>query len=472
MNYLTLEFTFLSLFINIFGYELNYYRIKILDSKINSLMELAKLKTVGIIITNSNKTIYQNIYGETDKVNTKSSFVLGSVSKTFTALALLYLNIPLNTTLDKFDLKDYINEEDSKEITVSELLNHSSGLDSFSSRRISKKGNFSYSNYGYALLGKIIEKESKKSYHEYLNETIFKPLNMINSYAKYHSDIIDSYDFLLGIRTKYPNLKAEIGNGFYIPAGYISSSIEDMGNYLRFYLNKSEQNQKFFKKMTNSNLPISYNINYGMGMIIEKKNGKIKYYHEGIITSFLSRLVIYPELDVGIFIVTNTRDSICPGLGTEFFNNIENFLIFDSLNAIDNSSFFYYHFTWDILFIFILIPPLIYLIFTLKRKIKTRKYFWFKGIKGKIFFGVDLFILIIAPISLIIIFYTADKNFTKKIEMTRDYQIAIFTTSSLLFLTFLIKLGYVFLYNYLSAKYDLGSNKIIEEPDVDYLGIQ
>ena len=472
MKYLPLEITFLSLFINIFGYELSSNRIKILDSTINSLMDLAKLKTVGLIITNSNKTIYQNIYGETNKINTKSIFALGSVSKSFTALALLHLNISLDKTLDKFDLKDYINEEDSKEITVSELLNHSSGLDSFSSRRISKKGNFSYSNYGYALLGKIIEKESKKSYHEYLNETIFKPLNMINSYAKYHSDIIDSYDFLLGIRTKYPNLKAEIGNGFYIPAGYISSSIEDMGNYLRFYLNKSEENQKYFKKMTNNNLPISYNINYGMGMIIEKKNGKIIYYHEGIITSFLSRLVIYPELDVGIFIVTNTRDSICPGLGTEFFNNIENFLIFDSLNAIDNSSFFYYHFTYDILFLFIITPPLIYLIITVYRKIKARKYFWFKGIKGKIFFGVDLFILILAPISLIIIFYTADKNFTKKIEMTRDYQIAIFTTSSILFLTFLIKLGYVFLYNYLSAKYDLGSNKIIEEPDVDYLGIQ
>ena len=446
MKYLPLEITFLSLFINIFGYELSSNRIKILDSTINSLMDLAKLKTVGLIITNSNKTIYQNIYGETDKINTKSIFALGSVSKSFTALALLHLNISLDKTLDKFDLKDYINEEDSKEITVSELLNHSSGLDSFSSRRISKRGNFSYSNYGYALLGKIIEKESKKSYHEYLNETIFKPLNMINSYAKYHSDIIDSYDFLLGIRTKYPNLKTEIGNGFYIPAGYISSSIEDMGNYLRFYLNKSEENQKYFKKMKYLPLEITF------------------------LSLFIN--ILYPELDVGIFIVTNTRDSICPGLGTEFFNNIENFLIFDSLNAIDNSSFFYYHFTYDILFLFIITPPLIYLIITVYRKIKARKYFWFKGIKGKIFFGVDLFILIIAPISLIIIFYTADKNFTKKIEMTRDYQIAIFTTSSILFLTFLIKLGYVFLYNYLSAKYDLGSNKIIEEPDVDYLGIQ
>ena len=473
MNYLTLEFTFLSLFINIFGYELNSDRIKILDSTINSLMELAKLKTVGIIITNSNKTIYQNIYGETDKVNTKSSFVLGSVSKTFTALALLYLNIPLNITLDKFDLKDYIKEKDAKDITISELLNHSSGLNSFSSSIISKRGTFSYSNYGYALLGKIIEKESKKSYHDYLDEKIFKPLNMTNTHAKYHKDIIDSYDFLLGFRTKYPNIKSEFGDGFYIPAGYITSSIEDMGNYLRFYLNKSDANQKYVSKMTNSNLTVSYNINYGIGMIIEKRNEKIRYYHEGIIASFLSRLVLYPELDVGIFIFTNTRDSLCPGLGNEFFNNIENFLIFDSISGINNSSFFYYHFTWDILFIFILTPPLIYLIFTLKRKIKTRKYFWFKGIKGKIYFGIDLFILVIAPIIIIIIFYTADPNLKKKIEMTRDYQFIIFTTSSILFLTFVIKLGYIFFYNWLLSKYNLGgSNEKIEDLDIDFFNLE
>ena len=58
-------------------------------------MKLAKLKTLGFIITNSNDTIYQNIYGEIDKATPKSPFILGSVSKSFTALAFLHLNISL-----------------------------------------------------------------------------------------------------------------------------------------------------------------------------------------------------------------------------------------------------------------------------------------------------------------------------------------------------------------------------------------
>ena len=471
MNYFIFLIFLISLFINSINYELSQDRIKKLDEIINSLMKLAKLKTVGFIITNSTNTIYQNIYGEIDKVTTKSPFILGSVSKSFTALGLLNLNISLNQTLNKYDLNDYINEKDAKDITISELLNHSSGLDSFSSHCIYNKGYFNYSNYGFALLGKIIEKESNKKYEDYMSETIFKPLKMINTHASYHPDIIDSYDFFLGFRTKYRNIESEIGDGFYVPAGFISSSVEDMGNYLRFYLNKSEENQKYVKQMTEGNFSIGYNINYGMGMVIQKKNGQTIYHHNGDTNSFSSKLVIYPELDIGFFIVTNTRDSLCLGPREEFFEAIENYLILDSFDGLDNSSFFFNHFTYDIIFLFIIAIPLTYLIITIIRKIKLKKYSWFIGIKGKIIFGFDLFILVIAPIVFIIIFYTVNPTIKMAIDMIRDLKFIIFAPSSILFFIFLIKLGYFFAYNKLFNKYDL-SNRNIENMDLDYIGVE
>ena len=471
MNYFIFLIFLISLFINSINYELSQDRIKKLDEIINSLMKLAKLKTVGFIITNSTNTIYQNIYGEIDKVTTKSPFILGSVSKSFTALGLLNLNISLNQTLNKYDLNDYINEKDAKDITISELLNHSSGLDSFSSHRIYNKGYFNYSNYGFALLGKIIEKESNKKYEDYMSETIFKPLKMINTHASYHPDIIDSYDFFLGFRTKYRNIESEIGDGFYVPAGFISSSVEDMGNYLRFYLNKSEENQKYVKQMTETNFSVGYNLNYGMGMIIQKKNGQTIYHHNGDTNSFSSKLVIYPELDIGFFLVTNTRDSLCLGPREEFFEAIENYLILDSFDGLDNSSFFFNHFTYDIIFLFIIAIPLTYLIITIIRKIKLKKYLWFIGIKGKIIFGFDLFILVIAPIVFIIIFYTVNPTIKMAIDMIRDLKFIIFAPSSILFFIFLIKLGYFFAYNKLFNKYDL-SNGNIENTDLDYIGVE
>ncbi len=471
MNYFIFLIFLISLFINSINYELSQDRIKKLDEIINSLMKLAKLKTVGFIITNSNKTIYQNIYGEIDKVTTKSPFILGSVSKSFTALGLLNLNISLNQTLNNYDLNDYINEKDAKDITISELLNHSSGLDSFSSHRIYNKGYFNYSNYGFALLGKIIEKESNKKYEDYMSETIFKPLKMINTHASYHPDIIDSYDFFLGFRTKYRNIESEIGDGFYVPAGFISSSVEDMGNYLRFYLNKSEENQKYVKQMTEGNFSVGYNINYGMGMVIQKKNGQTIYHHNGDTNSFSSKLVIYPELDIGFFLVTNTRDSLCLGPREEFFEAIENYLILDSFDGLDNSSFFFNHFTYDIIFLFIIAIPLTYLIITIIRKIKLKKYSWFIGIKGKIIFGFDLLILVIAPIVFIIIFYTVNPTIKMAIDMIRDLKFIIFAPSSILFFIFLIKLGYFVAYNKLFNKYDL-SNRNIENMDLDYIGVE
>ena len=198
MDYFTFIFLLISLFNFSLSYELSEERIKKLDEILNSQMKAAKLKTVGFIITNSTHTIFQKIYGDTEKVNTKTPFILGSVSKSFTALALLKLNIPLNQTLDKFDLKDYIKDEIAKEITISELLNHTSGLASFSPNRVYEKGYFNYSNYGFALLGKIIEKKSGKNYNDYMNETIFKPLEMVNSHTKYNEDIVGSYDNFLG----------------------------------------------------------------------------------------------------------------------------------------------------------------------------------------------------------------------------------------------------------------------------------
>ena len=158
------------------------------------------------------------------------------------------------------------------------------------------------------------------------------------------------------------------------------------------------------------------------------------------------------------------------GPSNEFFKNIEDYLIYDSYDGIDNSSFFYHHFTYDILYLFIISIPLIYLIITIIRKIKLKKYLWFFGIKGKILFGIDLFLLIIAPLIVIILSYTFDPTLRIIIDMIKDIKLIIFAPSSILFFIFLIKLVYFFAYNKFSEKYDL-NNKKIENMDLDYMGV-
>ena len=80
-----------------------------------------------------------------------------------------------------------------------------------------------------------LEKESNLNYNDFIKEKIFKPLDMVNSHSKYNSDIVHSYDNFFGFPVKFGGIESEIGDGFYVPAGFISSSIDDMEKYIRFY---------------------------------------------------------------------------------------------------------------------------------------------------------------------------------------------------------------------------------------------
>ena len=119
-------FLFLQFCILISAFTLDKINQTELENVIKVQMERARMPTLGIIITNKNKTLYQKIFGENTKANNQTPFILGSVSKSFTALAILKSNVLLNDTLDKYDLGDYIKKELSKNITISELLNHTS----------------------------------------------------------------------------------------------------------------------------------------------------------------------------------------------------------------------------------------------------------------------------------------------------------------------------------------------------------
>ena len=112
-------YIFFSLFIFIFSRTLELARI---DKLIEERLKSVKLDKFGIIIVNSSSIIHQKVWGE--GITTKSHFPIASVTKSFTALGLLKLNISLNQTIDKFNLGEYIDNDLAKQITVEDLLTH------------------------------------------------------------------------------------------------------------------------------------------------------------------------------------------------------------------------------------------------------------------------------------------------------------------------------------------------------------
>ena len=423
-----------------------------LEQLIEKQKKLAKMHTVGIIITNNETTLYQNIFSEDNKVTNQTPFILGSISKSFTALSILKLKnftTLVNQTLDNFDLGKYLDKELLKNITVGELLNHTSGLDSFNPKQVSAKGKFSYSNYGYSLLGKIIEKVSNMKYSKYVEENIFKPLGMNNTRAEYNENIIQSYDYFLGFRTKYNSLKSEMNqkDGFFIPAGFISSSIEDMGKYLRFYLDK--KNADYVSKMTVCSVEEKDNVYYGMGIHVINQSDNIIYHHNGGTSSFLSDFYIYPTLNVAFLVLTNTNDLLCMGPSFKFVIALQNFLMYNANNeydGVDSSIFFFLHFTYDFIFLFIISIPITYLVITIVRRIKRKKYTWFNDIKGIIIFVFDVLVLFILPIIILIYCFGNDANLKFITTNVKDLFFTIITVCVALWLNFIIKIVYLILY--------------------------
>ncbi|WP_275152588.1 serine hydrolase domain-containing protein [Elizabethkingia meningoseptica] len=107
------------------------------------------------------------------KIDSNTIFAIGSVSKQFTAALVLLqqeqgklkLTDKVSEYLPEFRIKEYEN------ISISQLLNHTSGLNIMGNRLMFKSGtDFYYSNDGFNALGKIVEKVSGKSYDQNVTE--------------------------------------------------------------------------------------------------------------------------------------------------------------------------------------------------------------------------------------------------------------------------------------------------------------
>jgi D-alanyl-D-alanine carboxypeptidase len=162
------------------------------------------------LIAKNGKTVFANAYGLADREkktpNTlKTRFRLGSMNKMFTAVATLQLvqsgKLDLKAPFGNY-LTDYPNKDVASKVTIEQLLSHTGGTGDifgpeFNKNRLQLKtlqdyvklyGNrgpefaagsrWQYSNYGFLLLGVLIEKVSGQSYYDYVRDHIFKPAGM------------------------------------------------------------------------------------------------------------------------------------------------------------------------------------------------------------------------------------------------------------------------------------------------------
>ena len=390
-----------------------------IDKELSENVKKYHLPGMAVIEVDDNGILFQKTYGNVQNVD--QVFLIGSLSKSFTAAAVMQLVEKGNVDLDA-PVSEYIDCEkwfahgsDYKRITVKNLLNQTSGIKTYAKMGSLKStgdyGKYVYANSNYGLLGLIIESVSGLSYEDYIKENIFNPLGMTHSYASLNDgakkELVPGYKNYFGFWVPsppdYPD-KIKSGQWTNVPGGYIVSSAGDMGKYLAMYLKNGENvlTKDSVRKMFFDNVPEddedSY---YGMGWeCIKNEYGVWIMRHTGLVENYCAFMYVNPAQNKAGAVLVNMNDYLVDNM---FLENIIAPL-FDQKAEDKSKMFFILHSIIDLVFLALIFFAL-YPVITLK-KWKNKKKNIFIDILRHLVFPLILLIpvQIIAPLFVIRMF--------------------------------------------------------------------
>ena len=295
-----------------------------IDSQLKKEIKELHIPGMAIAIVDYKEVLFSETYGNCDNLDTP--FIIGSLSKSFTALAVMQLveeeKVDLDTAIsDYIDTSAYfINASDGDRITIRQLLNQTSGLGTyqrFGNAKITESyGQHQYANINYGLLGEIIETVSGVSYSEYMDKNIFSPLSMSHTAATLiqskENGLITGYRNYFGLpiagEPDYPDKYSWST----VPAGYLSSSVSDMTKYLQMYLNGGMGivNQNSLNAMLYDNVYVDGDspYYYGMGWTLTEEYTEPVLGHSGLVENYMSNMFLLPESGLGIIFLINMND--------------------------------------------------------------------------------------------------------------------------------------------------------------------
>lgn len=308
-------------------------------------------KTPGLSagIVYKGRLLYKHGFGFADvtkkqKADSATLYRIASISKTFTAVSIMQLVQSGKLRLDD-KITDHLSwfkaendKSDAAYITIRQLLSHTAGLlrDGDTPHWITGKfpkdikktftpdafvienlAGFKYTNYGYSILGLIVEKASGMPYAEYVRRHILKPLGMSQSYSDYE-------DGVTGLATGYgrevPGEKAKTFPHYktnaYTPATGFISSVDDLAKYAAAFSLNEKGPGKILSHASKREMMHPYSDmdkegkdRYGLGLDVLKIKGRTIIGHSGGFQGFTTGMAFDPRNDLGVIVLTNAVGS-------------------------------------------------------------------------------------------------------------------------------------------------------------------
>jgi CubicO group peptidase (beta-lactamase class C family) len=327
------------------------------DANVEDMLGRWEVPGLAVAVVKDDEVIYMGGFGYRDiekglVVTPETLFAIGSVSKPFTALSVGMLvdegkldwDAPVIEYLPDFRLYD---EYATLHATPRDLLAHRTGLPGhymmiaatpFSRDEIygrlryleptaELRETYQYNNLMYMTSGYLVGRITRGTWEEFIAERVFEPLGMKRS--TFRGEGVAGLD---NVALPYEKRRGELAavpfpaKAVAAPAGGIVSSVQEMTEWLKLYLNNGRLDGRqlvspaVLKEMHTPQMPIRYTPDdlpgpleaYGLGWTIRPYRGHYFVHHGGWIDGFVSWVSMMPSDNIGVVVLSNRGHQLLP----------------------------------------------------------------------------------------------------------------------------------------------------------------
>ncbi len=313
------------------------------DDYIKPQMEAHRIPGIALRIVQDGKVTKTGTYGLANlelnvPVRPETVFEIGSITKQFTAAGILLLAQDGKLSVEDRISKHLKNTPGAwTNITIRHLLSHTSGIKSYTglngfefTRHLTREQfiraisayplefqpgeSWKYCNTGFNLLGFIIENVSGQNYWDFMNERVFRRLEMTATRDRRPGAIIPNraagYE-----QTNHVWINRDYDITDVFSAGAIVSTVEDLTKWnaaldCEAILNASGKEQMWTPVKLNNGKPTKY----GFGWFIDTMDGHRNIYHGGATSGFSASIQRFPDDKLAVILLSNTDEQIATTL--------------------------------------------------------------------------------------------------------------------------------------------------------------